>query len=455
MFLKKKKLTQQLEEERRHLEQPKTGPQADQQSDNLLLGNYIRGDTFPAHIGIHKQGPWIKFEEWLLDQHFFIVGATGAGKSETLKRLIYEIAVKTDRDIFFVDGKGDEVLAQEIRAICAYGGRGNAPIFRLGHKKGYPYHGFMGETDAVYNRLCAMVGVQDAQGDARYYADINRNILQLVCGVPEGPPRSFSQLRQRLNRDWLEQAWSHDPSEIEVLASLSRKDLSGLQTRVWPLARVLEPVVKSNGFVLEQTRAAIFSIRTQSVGDTAARFLQFLVEDFKDFVGNRQRRPGVFIIDEFGAFGNKNILALLTLARSAKLGVILATQDIASLGDDVTTGDTRMVLANTRTKILMASDFPEEVATLAGTIYQIESSMQHEQGEATGMGSARIQHAFKVEMNEAGKLQAGEGFIIRQRHAAKLKVAQVTGVPPAPPEVIPDTDDGPPPQRPKGPVVEL
>jgi hypothetical protein len=73
----------------------------------------------------------------------------------------------------------------------------------------------------------------------------------------------------------------------------------------------------------------------------------------------------------------------------------------------------------------MATDYPEEVGQLAGTIYQIESSIQHDEGETTGMGSARIQHAFKVDMNEAGKLRAGEAFLIRQRHACKLRVARV------------------------------
>ena len=168
-------------------------------------------------------------------------------------------------------------------------------------------------------------------------------------------------------------------------------------------------------------------MRVQSVGDTSKRFLDFLVEDIKDFVGKRQKHPAVLVIDEFGQFSNNNIISLLTLARSSKLGVILATQDTASLKDDATKP---LVLANTRTKILMASDFPEEVGELAGTIYRIESSMQHEDGEITGTGSARVQHAFKVDMNEAAKLKPGEAFVIRQRHAAKVMVRAIEEVEP-------------------------
>ena len=99
--------------------------------------------------------------------------------------------------------------------------------------------------------------------------------------------------------------------------------------------------------------------------------------------------------------------------------MVLATQDVASLGDEQIR---RLILANTRTKLLMATDFPEEVAELAGTLYQVEASIQHQDGEATGAGSARVQHAFRVDMNEVARLQSGEAFFIRQRYATKVKV---------------------------------
>jgi hypothetical protein len=84
-----------------------------------------------------------------------------------------------------------------------------------------------------------------------------------------------------------------------------------------------------------------------------------------------------------------------------------------------------MILANTRTKILMTTEYPQEIGELAGTKYQVESSVQHDEGETTGMGSARIQHAFKVDLNEVRKLRPGEAFLIRQQHACKLRVARV------------------------------
>jgi len=351
---------------------------------------------------------------------------------------VLEVLAYTDRDVFLVDGKGDEELANDIRSLAFHMGRGEAPVFKLGFDQfGAVYDGFRGQPSDVYNRLCALVGVTQAEGDAAFYADINRDLLQLICYAPGlGPPRNFEQLRQRLNKKWLEKAYRHDPIELQTLQDeITKEDILGLARRVRPLAREFSKCVGDDGFALEDCHCAIFSIRVQSVGDTSRRFLDFLVEDLKDFVGKRQRRPAVLIIDEFGQFSNTNVISLLTLARSSKLGVILATQDTASLKDDETK---RQVLANTRTKILMGTDFPQEVAELAGTIYQVESSVQVDEGQVTGKGSARVQHQFKVDMNEAGQLKSGEAFVIRQRHAIKTRIkliGQVEWIEPQAPEV--------------------
>lgn len=435
-FSKPKSLQEHLLEEEKKLRQQdarlesqaEVRREANAGTHRLALGAVIKSDIFPDHLGVSTSEGWLSFQEQILDQHLFLLGTTGAGKSETIKRLIFEILKHTTRDVYLVDGKGDEGLAGDIRALAHHFGRGRAPVFRLGFDThGAIYDGFRGQKTDIYNRLCALVGVAEVEGGARYYADLNRDLLQLICYASIGVPRGFEDVRLRLDKTWLLEAYRDDPLERATIVQMEEKDIQGLARRIRPLEREFSPIVGPDGFSLENTSCAIFSMRVQSVGDTSKRFLDFLVEDIKDFVGKRQKHPAVLVIDEFGQFSNNNIISLLTLARSSKLGVILATQDTASLKDDATK---RLVLANTRTKILMASDFPEEVGELAGTIYRIESSMQHEDGEITGTGSARVQHAFKVDMNEAAKLKPGEAFVIRQRHAAKVMVRAIGEVEP-------------------------
>jgi len=433
VFLKPKSLSERIEEDKKELlkrerRQSQVAKKLEHsQSQNkaglLSLGVYIKGDHFPKHTGVYHADRFIHLDQKALDEHFFVLGTTGAGKSETIKRLIYEVLTKTDRDIILVDGKGEEKLAYDIQRLCEQNGRGKSPIFKMGHaQKGDPYNGFVGQDEDIYNRLAAMVGVQEAEGGAAYYADMNRNILQLICSSPLGPPENFSEAIRRIRKAWLMEAWQDDRDELDNIEEIGDEHLSSLRNRMLAAARPLKGQVTEEGFVLEDSRSTIFSIRTQSVSDTAQRFLHFLIEDIKDFVGKRQKRPGLLVIDEFGMFGNSNIVALLSLARSANLGVVLATQDVSTLGDEDTK---RMILANTNTTLLMLSKFPEEVAEMAGTTYQVESSFQHEEGETTGMGSARIQHAYKVDLNEARRQQPGEAFLIRHGYTAKLRVALV------------------------------
>ncbi|MCA9923707.1 MAG: hypothetical protein KC421_15115 [Anaerolineales bacterium] len=414
---KAKAKERRLSEKASHLPEPPSEP------GTLRLGARIKGDSFTGHVGFENRQGWLLMSESVLDQHLFLLGTTGAGKSETIKRLVYEILCATDRNVYFVDGKGDEGLANDIRGLAYENGRGQAPIFKLGFDRyGAVYHGFQGAKSDIYNRLCALVGIHEAEGDAKYYADVNRDLLQLICYAPGKSPRNFEEVRARLNKEWLLQVYGNNDVEAQTIEGIKQVDIEGLARRIRPLAREFSPCIGDDGFALEDTRCAIFSMRVQSVGDTSKRFLDFLVEDLKDFIGKRQKHPSVLIIDEFGQFSNKNITALLSLARSSQLGIILATQDVASLRDETTK---KLVLANTRTKLLMATDFPEDVAILAGTFYQIESSLQHQDGGVTGLGSARIQHAFKVDMNEVAQLQPGEAFLIRQRHAAKIKIKAV------------------------------
>jgi type IV secretory pathway TraG/TraD family ATPase VirD4 len=157
----------------------------------------------------------------------------------------------------------------------------------------------------------------------------------------------------------------------------------------------------------------------------AKKFLDFFIEDVKDWIGKRQPRgtKGLLIIDEFGTFRNQNITDVLSLARSSNLGVILATQDTATLGD---TNTARRILANCNTYLLMKTNFPEELTELAGTVYRIEASQQTaEGGQATGVGSARVQHQYKINPNEVPKMAPGEAFLINSRFTAKIQMKQV------------------------------
>lgn len=395
------------------------------QQGELLLGTVLSGDTLPRgvdSVGALQRGKGLHLNEWLLNEHLFALGATGSGKSTALKRLCAEILAHTERDLFVIDGKGEDEFADELREmVWTYRGI-EPPVVRLGGLKGGDaYNAFCGTKQAVYNRLAAMVGTQEAEGNGIYHADVNRNILQLVCYAPQGVPRNFTQLRERLSLEWLIAMYEGRPDAVEV-AQIKPVEMAGLAARLLPLIREFDEVVNDRGFTLHETRCAIFSIKALSIGDTAKRFCRFLIEDIKDFVANRATRPGVVLFDEFGVFGSENIRDVLAQARSKQWGVGLATQDYANLGDEQTA---RQIIANTGSLLLMGTNFPEELAMLAGTKMQLESSIQSDETGPTGMSSGRLQHAIKVDINRARRFQRGQAYFIRKGYTVAVQVSDV------------------------------
>lgn len=403
---------------------------------SVRLGRLIGTSSFRPDAGVWRAGPWIGLEESVLDHHTLVVGTTGSGKTETLKRVISEVLENLpERDLFVVDGRGEPRFEEAVRDLVWHHRQELPRVCRLGvGRPGERYDAFRGDADAVYNRLLALVEVEQLEGNAIYYGRMIRDLFGLACKAPGvGPPRSFEALRERLSATWLRDAWRDDPIELATIAGYRRK-LPEVLVHLNSLARDLAPFVGPGGFALDDTRTALFSLRTMSAGDTSRAFLRLLIEDVKDWSGRRQRRPAVLLIDEFAAFGVGNIVDLLNQARSAKLGIVLAIQTVAGLGDE---NRRDQIFGSTRTKLLLQTEQPEEVASLAGTVDQPEASFNYREGEMTQEGIVRFQQTFRVHPNEAGKLRRGELFLIRGREAAKLKVRAISELPSAPQERVP------------------
>lgn len=413
-------------------------------ADILQLGPYIEGDFFGREeTGIWLAGNTVSFLEYVLNLGIFVLGVPNAGKTETLLRIMYEVLEKTERDVYFIDGKGEVETADAFRriAISARNGlRGQVPVFRLGQsekRRSAIYNGFAGNDKAIYNRLIKLVGTQEATGEARIYGNRERNILKLICTDPAGPPRSFEDIIARLDLDYLRSIHSKNPMMLPLLARLNKGSIEGLIDNIMPIVQDLYQVVgpELGAITLGETRAACFSIKAGSVEDTAISFLRFLIEDVKDYAGNedRQQRPALIVIDEFGEFGNENIVKLLSRARSAKIGIVLATQTVASLGEELVRDS---ILENSATLLLMRTPKPSPVADHAGTVQRLESSLQHIEGEFSKVGSSRLQDQYKVDLNRVRTLPPGEGYLIRMGSACLLKTSMVNLdlLPPAPPE---------------------
>ena len=304
------------------------------------------------------------------------------------------------------------------------------PIFRIrgsDEATGAIYHPFSGGKKAIYNRLCALAGEGSQEGNARFFASRNMDILQKVAYAPQGPPRSFAQLRERLSKNWLLRAYAKDPTSFAEVAEIDPHALSDLQTTLRPFANSFSEGTGTAGFTIEDSRHAIFSLAATSAGAEARMFVNMLIEDIKDAMMSRITRPCFWIIDEFLVLNNESIKDLLTVGRSRGVRIIVAMQSIDAVTEDKTR---EAFLTNCRTKIFMGQDKPETLAKLAGTKKGIESSIQQDEGESTGMGSSRLQDQYLIDPNDIRSLKKGECFLLRQQKAARLVVLPLPTVRP-------------------------
>jgi hypothetical protein len=80
------------------------------------------------------------------------------------------------------------------------------------------------------------------------------------------------------------------------------------------------------------------------------------------------------------------------------------------------------ILGSVETVICHRVNTPEEIIALAGTRKTMEYSSHYATEGATGEGSARIQHQFKVDPNKVRALPPGAAYVISRGRAMKVQM---------------------------------
>jgi hypothetical protein len=392
----------------------------------LPLGARISGDRFLREDRRRRVAMPL---DWL-HRHALVIGPSGSGKTETLLRLA-DGAARHGWAVHYIDAKGDRAGAARFAAAMAGAGRA-ATVF-----PDTALDGWRGDARAVYNRLIELVAYS-TEGDGAYYRDVAKRVLWVAC---EGePPRSSGELLERLDPVFLkrrDRGGGLDAAEPRAVA--------GVRLRYEAFFAALgERVDGDTSFEdADATYVLLDGLRLREEAQSLARML---VEDFADYATERKprERPALLIVDEFSAIADAaRVVELVERLRSFNVGVVLAPQVESGMGDEAAAD---RIVQNAETVFLHALRRPEGIASLAGTEQALESSYQQHRDRATGMGSTRTQHVFRVDPNEVRALRPGECFVIRAGRAAKVKIARVatTGAALAPPRPAPAPPAAPP-----------
>ncbi len=329
-----------------------------------------------------------------LCRQVLVCGATGSGKTETLMRLAWAVARESRAPVFYLDGKGDRESAERFCGLMADAGR-TARVF-----PNEPFDGWRGQAHEIEGRLMEVIDYA-SDGPASWYRDVAKNVLRLVCEHPDGP-------LARMDADALAAA-HHGAS---ALAALNAQQVRQVRLRYEAF--------------FGQTRGALDGHWAWE--DTGAGLARMLFEDFAHYFTTRKPRGqfALLIVDEFSALAqNAGMAGRIEQARGFNTSLVLAPQVVAGLGEEA---ETARILGSVETLICHRVNTPEDVIALAGTRRAIEYSSQFVTEGATGAGSARIQHQFKVDPNKVRSLAPGQAYAISRGRAMKIAVLQAPQV---------------------------
>jgi hypothetical protein len=351
-----------------------------------------------------------------LCRHLLVCGATGSGKTETLLRLAWTVANESDAPVFYLDGKGDRQTAERFTGLMADAGRQTRAF------PNEPFDAWRGEAHEIQGRLMEVIDYA-SEGPAAWYRDVAKNMLRLVCEHPDGPPRNSTTVLARMDADALAQA--HPGSS--ALAALNAQQIRQVRLRYEAFFGQTRGALDGS-WAWEDTSAAYLLLDSLALREETAGLARMIFEDFAHYFTARKPRGqfAVLIVDEFSALAQSSgMAARIEQARGFNTSLILAPQVVAGMGNE---DETARILGSVETIICHRVNTPEEIIALAGTRKAMEYSTHYATEGATGEGSTRIQHQFKIDPNKVRALPAGHAYAISRGRAMKIAVLQAPNV---------------------------
>jgi dihydropteroate synthase len=377
-------------------------------------------------------------------QHVFMVGATGAGKTTTARRLIAARVLGAGSSLLILDQKGDQQDVEQMRRLAAQA-RVPFVLFDSQDEGTDRWQPLWGKPGAVAARVTEAIKESEP-----YYYEVMRNHLDVVCRVlhaagqwpPSIPllldacePKRFETLQAIANGlpDEHEDVRERVELHSETLASAEgRKEIQGGCTRLRaPLALatrlLVTPRVDQDGQAvavsvrnaLRAGAVVMFRTRADTMPKEAAALTAVALADL-----HAAAEEGIgewtVLLDEFGAVistAADRALAILQRGRSHHGQAVVITQSVADVEAltgangmlDSLTDNFAAIVAHRQT----SPDSRDWLARLMGTreLWQQTSQTDGHGSRHSGRGSARRVHEFRVAPDVFAHLDRGEAVI--------------------------------------------
>lgn len=423
---------------------------ANSKNENVILGK-VSGSL------------WRKEElsEGQLNHHVHIVGASGYGKTVLLSHVIKQ-RISQGKGLLFIDLKSDiETLLKFSKYVADAGRINDLQIFSLSEKAmSLPYNLILdGTATQLRDRI-----IQSLNWSEEYYKNQSGSfllrLLLLLCWLRDNGGVQFN-LGTILNCSSKVQTVIDFGNKVPLANSamksiaqdlvdfLKDKDnynsLSGLRAQ-------LESIVMSDfgdliatdnpGIDLFDTykssKIIFLFLDSRRYGETAKTIGRFILQDLKNVsarvdaeIPKVDRKPFSVIIDEFSDLASEDFIGFLDRARSSRMSVVVAHQEICDL-QRISPEFAGRLMGNTSTLYAFLQKRPESaeiISGMAGTRTAWKSTVQSEKffgvDIPTGNKSLREVEEFVIHPNLIKSLRVGKCVCVKKYPSSRAYLVDV------------------------------
>lgn len=294
----------------------------------------VADDGRPFELGIEE-----------LNQHVFLPGASGSGKTTTISRLA-DGGLANGYGVVIVDCKGSG-LGGVARNLAA---RHGVPFTTVDPKapESVGYDPCSGDAAAVANKI---VGAFTFSGEAEIYKQVAMEVIPVLCRAMQASnePITLDSIYEALNKGSMSRLGRRPGAEqyrvrleeLESSGGVGAAGYSGLQRRLGALMEgSFGELFRRRPTLSWHEQLATPHVTYLSLSATAASedvelFGRVITQDLKQVCDERMRaidqgadpRPVLIVYDEFAALREATqIVDLLLQARQARAPLVVATQ---------------------------------------------------------------------------------------------------------------------------------
>jgi DNA phosphorothioation-dependent restriction protein DptH len=347
---------------------------------NIFLGtNAVTGK--PAYWNPYTTKP-----RKLSNQHILVVGKSGAGKSETTKALVWELASRNVPSIIF-DYQGEYATGEFFEAV-------KPQVFDV--MKGLPINPFELPIDPLTGRKRPYIEMVFRLADTLNSVFAGSGDIQMGT-LREAIDLCFQQ--HGFDRDNPE-SWNNEPPTLEMLEAVLAQMATDRGAQVKNLQVRLQPLFKSGIFrkkkaefdfdqLFKKTTVLLLTAGIKDLMLAASRFILEKVYSSMLMAGVSKTLRVMAVIDEAHKLcGDETVTSLIKEARKYGMGIILSSQETRDFHPSV--------FANTGTLVGLALE--EEDANVMSKYMGLTDKTERTQAkelllyQANGQALIRSQH---------------------------------------------------------------